>query len=82
MSKNFTRADDLISCEEICEADGEKDSDVTIAFDEFKGAILSAALFIFDEEDVWVPKKFIVFCDRDENEVTIRDWIAVEKGLV
>ena len=58
----------------------ERRTDIEIFYDEFVGVTPDAALFIIDEEEHWFPRSTIY--QTYEEAVIIREWVAIQEGLV
>lgn len=63
----------------------DNDETVEIDVDRFVRETEKALLVEIDGEQHWLPKSQLLDIDSDDNEsgtVTVRHWLAVEKGLV
>jgi hypothetical protein len=58
----------------------EGPDDLEIGYDEFLGMTKEAALFVIDEEEYWIPRSTIIYLYS--NQIELKEWIAIEKGLV
>lgn len=55
--------------------------DINYDFIKIDDAWRKAVLFAIDGEDVWLPRSQIEISEEDK-QVTLPEWLAVEKGLV
>ncbi|KKK79902.1 hypothetical protein LCGC14_2828880 [marine sediment metagenome] len=53
---------------------------VEIDIDEIVRESEDAILVAIDTEEIWIPKSQID--EYDDNQVSVKEWIAIEKGLV
>ena len=72
---NVTDIEDIVEC--------NNDADlVKIYYDKIIGQSVAAVLIEVEKEKVWLPKSQIYDCDLEKQSLTIKEWIATEKGLI
>ena len=54
---------------------------ITLVWDELIRSTDKAHLFVFDDEDVWLPKSQITDLDEKTKTLKIPLWLAEEKGI-
>ena len=52
-----------------------------VVFDEIINETDLAYLFLFDEDEIWLPKSQIENMDEDKRKIGLSDWLIEEHGL-
>jgi len=42
---------------------------------------LKAVLFVFGDDEVWIPRSQIRDLDENRSEIDIPSWLAIDKGI-
>ena len=66
--------DEIIGCEDATDV-------VDVQYDKLVSQNEKAVLIRIDEDDTWIPKSLVCGVDERAKMVTIKKWIAVQKGM-